>query len=432
MANIPSQDFKNDIGARTVTRLMLVFQLVALVTGFVLIFFLRLYFIALIIAFLSLVVFAGGLLWIYIRYRTSSYVNEKKNLDQHESDLLAKIDAHTTLIQKARQMREQLIRDEKIERENALKSYQDQYIQTGLANAGIADANISGIAPKLIEHLAANGLTTAAHINANISSLQGLDKATVSALLGWRNQILAQLDITKPRELPHEISNTIKKKYDPQHSDNNAEEQKAKENRKGVEKERTGLQQRREQLAGLTFVTYLRYSLDSRGVVAAMIGIATISSLLCLGGGATVSAIMAWIPRATSTPTQTLPPTSTSIVIITLTPTYTLPPTFTITTTITSTPARTATPTRTSTPVRTPAPISTSTSEGVPTNTPNPFIFPTIPPTANCDPSYPFVCIPPPPPILTCADIPFRYFIVKPPDPHNFDGDHNGLGCETP
>lgn len=48
-----------------------------------------------------------------------------------------------------------------------------------------------------------------------------------------------------------------------------------------------------------------------------------------------------------------------------------------------------------------------------------------------CDPAYPEVCIPPPPPDLDCADVPYRRFTVKPPDPHNFDSDHDGLGCET-
>jgi micrococcal nuclease len=48
----------------------------------------------------------------------------------------------------------------------------------------------------------------------------------------------------------------------------------------------------------------------------------------------------------------------------------------------------------------------------------------------NCDPSYPTVCIPPPPPDLDCADIAYRNFKVLPPDPHRFDGDHDGIGCE--
>lgn len=48
-----------------------------------------------------------------------------------------------------------------------------------------------------------------------------------------------------------------------------------------------------------------------------------------------------------------------------------------------------------------------------------------------CDPAYPTVCIPPPPPDLDCADIPYRRFTVLSPDPHHFDGDGNGVGCES-
>jgi micrococcal nuclease len=49
----------------------------------------------------------------------------------------------------------------------------------------------------------------------------------------------------------------------------------------------------------------------------------------------------------------------------------------------------------------------------------------------GCDPSYPDVCIPPPPPDLDCKDVPFRNFRVLPPDPHNFDRDKDGIGCES-
>jgi micrococcal nuclease len=57
---------------------------------------------------------------------------------------------------------------------------------------------------------------------------------------------------------------------------------------------------------------------------------------------------------------------------------------------------------------------------------------PAPPPTArgNCDPSYPTVCIPPPPPDLDCADVPYTSFAVREPDPHRFDGEGDGIGCE--
>ena len=53
------------------------------------------------------------------------------------------------------------------------------------------------------------------------------------------------------------------------------------------------------------------------------------------------------------------------------------------------------------------------------------------PPPSSCDPAYPTVCIPPPPPDLHCGDITYTNFTVRAPDPHRFDGDHDGVGCET-
>lgn len=60
----------------------------------------------------------------------------------------------------------------------------------------------------------------------------------------------------------------------------------------------------------------------------------------------------------------------------------------------------------------------------------------------NCELAYPGVCISPPPPDLDCGDISHRRFRVYLPtdrdipshltrfDPHRFDGDHDGIGCE--
>jgi micrococcal nuclease len=50
---------------------------------------------------------------------------------------------------------------------------------------------------------------------------------------------------------------------------------------------------------------------------------------------------------------------------------------------------------------------------------------------ANCSPSYPDFCIPPPPPDLDCGDIGAKNFTVLSPDPHGFDGNSDGVGCES-
>lgn len=52
--------------------------------------------------------------------------------------------------------------------------------------------------------------------------------------------------------------------------------------------------------------------------------------------------------------------------------------------------------------------------------------------TANCEPSYPDICIPLPPPVLDCSDISSKNnFTVLFPDPHGFDDDYDGIGCES-
>jgi hypothetical protein len=55
----------------------------------------------------------------------------------------------------------------------------------------------------------------------------------------------------------------------------------------------------------------------------------------------------------------------------------------------------------------------------------------TQPPAQNCDPSYPDFCIPPPPPDLDCDEVNGSDFTVLPPDPHGFDGNSDGVGCES-
>ena len=51
--------------------------------------------------------------------------------------------------------------------------------------------------------------------------------------------------------------------------------------------------------------------------------------------------------------------------------------------------------------------------------------------TPSCDPSYPDVCIPPYPPDLDCDEIGYSNFRVTGYDPHGFDADYDGIGCEV-
>jgi micrococcal nuclease len=69
-----------------------------------------------------------------------------------------------------------------------------------------------------------------------------------------------------------------------------------------------------------------------------------------------------------------------------------------------------------------------------PSPSPTP-VQPVVPPAAGCAASYPDVCIAPPPPDLDCGQVTHRRFrvihTVPSPDPHRFDGDRDGIGCES-
>jgi hypothetical protein len=51
----------------------------------------------------------------------------------------------------------------------------------------------------------------------------------------------------------------------------------------------------------------------------------------------------------------------------------------------------------------------------------------------TCDPSYPDFCIQPTWEVgdLDCAQVGSSNFTVYPPDPHYFDADYDGIGCES-
>ena len=54
-----------------------------------------------------------------------------------------------------------------------------------------------------------------------------------------------------------------------------------------------------------------------------------------------------------------------------------------------------------------------------------------IEPSDDCDSSYPDFCIASPPPNLNCPDISQKRFTVTGSDPHGFDRDNDGVGCES-
>ncbi|MHA1280068.1 MAG: hypothetical protein ACTSQ8_22980 [Candidatus Helarchaeota archaeon] len=168
-----------------------------------------------------------------------------------------------------------------------------------------------------------------------------------------------------------------------------------------------------------------------------------------------LSSTLAHIITPTNTVSGTKTSTETPSPTISLSPTITASPTITPSPSVSPTPtnSRTPTPTRTHTSTRTSTPTKTKTPRPTDTRwntaTPGPTSPPPQPPPpqptqppppqppppeptqgGNCCHCYPYVCIPYPPPDLDCADIPYKRFAVVGCDPHGFDGDNDGIGCE--
>jgi len=420
-----SKIFEYDPFPRKVTGAFLLLQVAGMVI--VVIFsFIDLFFLALAISFLTFCLFIALLFWLHSRYQKIPVVREKMNLERMAHRFQKHIQAEERVIQGAITERARLFHAEKEEIYKALKTLQQNYIEDGLAKASIQEADIPGVGPKLKERLAQAGLVNAAQVTDKVANISGFGEAKHQSLINWRNSILVELENTKPDGLSEEQLERIQVKHHALHNTNNATERRARGSKQILEHELISFKPRLQELAPLTFLNYFSHSLASHGIVAVLIAVVLIMTQVVStvsAAASTAASMIASIPTATAThsPTGTMTQTLTATITSTSTNTYTL--------TITSTPTVTLTPTITSTPSATPTLRATFTLR--------PNKTATIAPLSGggggsiCDPAYPTVCIPPPPPDLDCGDIPYRRFQVLSPDPHNFDRDADGIGCES-
>jgi len=413
-----------DDSTRKVMRFLLLIQITATLMVFGLIIF-EFYSLALAISFLTFIAFIAIVVWLYIRYRNIPIVRQKSTLKRILLRFQKSIETETNIIHAAQKEREELLQAEKAEIHIALGNLQKDHIENGLVSAAIKDAAIPGVGPKLKERLAEDGILNAAHITDKISGLPGFGEAKRLALLIWRSSVMAGLERTKPTGLTNEQLETIKQKYRELHFKNDAAGKHALASKLVLEYEVDSLEPRLQQLASITFVAYLSRSLASRGIIAALIALVLIITQVVSSVSATAwtaSSIITSIP--TATPTATLIPTAKA------SPAGTMSKTFTPTITDTPTLIAMAAPSQTAAVTPTALPTFTPEISLQPSRTPY------IPVSGgggngNCDPSYPGVCIQPPPPDLDCGDISYKRFTVLPPDPHDFDRDGDGIGCES-
>ena len=145
--------FHNDPFSRTVMRSLLLLQLGAMVVV------LRLclsgsFVPALVISLLTLLFLLAIFGWLYARYRSLLVVREKRNL----RGLVKKFDEHVHIeqlrIYAAIKERARLVQAEKQEIHSALQKLQTDYIEDGLKNASIDQADIPGIGHTLKLRLA--------------------------------------------------------------------------------------------------------------------------------------------------------------------------------------------------------------------------------------------------------------------------------------
>ena len=417
--------FKDDPSSRKAMRFLLFLQVTAMLMVIGLILF-ESYSLALTISFLTFIVFIATLVWLYLRYQKIPIVKEKAQVQQRLLKAQNKIRSEVRDIQSARKKRESLLQQEKDEIQATLKKSQEDYLAHGLANSSLKHANIIGIGPKLKERLAGYEVVTAAQVGSNLSKIPGFAAGKRQALLEWRSAVTARLDSTKPISLTYDQFEYITHTYQVLRQLNDKAEKNAQDNKRAAEYDLNSLAPRLKQLTPIRFVNYASRSLASRDMAATLIAVILIVAQLVSSVGAAASSLI-----ASSIPTATPKIADTSLSTDIFTSTISFTPTITNTATNTFAATITDLPTLTFTPPATATTIPTLTPQLIlgPTNTP--YIPVSGGGSGDCDPAYPTVCIPSSPPDLDCGDIPYKRFEVLPPDPHDFDREGDGMGCES-
>jgi beta-lactamase superfamily II metal-dependent hydrolase len=300
--------------ARKIILYLLAFELVALLPV-VILSFTRFSFIGLCLASTVFLISAGVLVLLNSRYQAIPVVKKKRALTDRVKVVRFRIRAEDGLITKAGQIRGKLTTAERNELATALRTQQVSYVRQGLAAARLEAARIPGVGPKLKERLAIHGIVTAADINqGRLAAIDGFGAAKVHATLSWRGVVLAQLEHNKPKTLPPDQVESIRQKYQVKHTANNLAEQTARENKSRFVQELAPLLPKLSAFANLTFINYLGQTLTLPGFAMSVIAAVLVVGQLCLGGGATLSALAALPPVATRTQTVALAALQTSAV----------------------------------------------------------------------------------------------------------------------
>jgi len=328
--------------------------------------------------------FIGIIVWFYKRFNNHPLLQEKQSLGAQIQQAQSQLAVQEQNIQLAQDKRLSFPTLESNELKAGLQSLQKDYIRAKLKTVSIANAKITGIGPKLKITLLFHRVATAADVDSGIYAIEGFGQAKSQALLQWRDSIQAQIDQTKPTALPVEQTDAIQRKFQNHRRVNDESEQTAIKAKVELEQKEHALKVRSEELAPLTFLSYIFHAIAPNKIVAGF----AISLLVIFQIGicftTTAGVISASVPKPTHTPTVDVPALQiqaykTAIYNVTLSAP---PPTRTFTPTVTLTPAVTLTdiPVSTNTSAPTKAPIPSETAYVLPPQ-------PTYPPgaTAICN-----------------------------------------------
>jgi DNA-binding helix-hairpin-helix protein with protein kinase domain len=218
------------------------------------------------IALFMLLLSGTLLLRLYGRYQASPLLKEKRELQLRAIYLQEQLREEQQRLTEAKKRREHLLRKEQFGLEATLFNLQKHHIEKGLSTHLIRDAVIAGIEPKLKEKLAESGIHTALDISEHaVNQVPGVDAAKRVVLMHWRSTLYAQLDATKPAELPDHQLEYIQKKFQRLHAANDEKERKAANYHQQLKAAWNANELLLEQLASINFWGYLAHTLAAGG-----------------------------------------------------------------------------------------------------------------------------------------------------------------------
>ena len=217
------------------------------------------------VLFLTLVMTGALLRRLHGRFQVLDVVKEKRRLEQEADRLQEKLAVVQRSLTETKHRREHLLHKEQFGLEATLRNQQLHHIQKRLSSCFVKDAPGLGLFPQLKERLEQAGLRTALDLSEEaITRIDGLDAASLEALLQWRSSLSAQFEATQPVKLPDHQLEYIQKKFNRLHARNDEKERSLTETLGQFEGELQSIRQRLEGFSAIHFRGYLLHILLSK------------------------------------------------------------------------------------------------------------------------------------------------------------------------